>query len=284
MSEATPVTSGNQAIEGMGVSPDGRFLVFDSNRSGNQDIYKMPLGPLETGELVQLTTDSADDFDPAFSPDGKEIVFYSLRTGNRDIFIMSSEGGTARRLTRSAGQDNLCPDWSPDGKNIAFESDRSGRSEVYVISADRGEPETGTPLPLTTEGGNFPKWSRDGRSIAYSHNGLSIVNADSGESRVLVPTAEFANAIDLDAFPENLNSAWSLDGRVIYYLVYDRENSASIGSVATSGGGPTLLVRFDDPARVSIRIEWAAGAGRFYFTLTEHESDIWVMDLEPKSF
>jgi TolB protein len=62
VTEATPVTTGNQAIEGIDVSPDGRWLVFDSSRSGNQDIYKMPI---EGGELIQLTTDPADDFLPA---------------------------------------------------------------------------------------------------------------------------------------------------------------------------------------------------------------------------
>ena len=45
-------------------------------------------------------------------------------------------------------------------------------------------------------------------------------------------------------------------------------------------GDAKLLVRFDDPERRSIRAEWAVGAGRFFFTLTEHESDVWVMELE----
>lgn len=39
-----------------------------------------------------------------------------------------------------------------------------------------------------------------------------------------------------------------------------------------------------DPNRVALRREWAASAGRFFFTLTEHESDIWVMELEPKNW
>ena len=65
VTEATPVTTGSQAIEGIHVSPDGQWLVFDSNRSGNPDIYKMPLGG---GELVQLTTDRPMTFCPPWSP------------------------------------------------------------------------------------------------------------------------------------------------------------------------------------------------------------------------
>lgn len=266
--EAAPVTTGSQAIEGINVSPDGQWLAFDSNRSGNQDIYKMPRGG---GEPLQLTTDPADDLIPAFSPDGKEIVFYSFRTGNRDLFVMSSEGGNQRQLTRSTASDQY-PIWSPEGKTISFQSDRSGRMEVYVLSADKGELEGGTPLPLTSEGGSYAKWSPDGASVAYEHLGVSVVDMKSGESRVLVRLED-----------PLVKPAWSSDGRTIYYLSFDRENEASIKSIAASGGEPAVLVRFDDPNRRALRREWAVGAGRFYFTLTEHESHIWVMELDPKN-
>ena len=72
---------------------------------------------------------------------------------------------------------------------------------------------------------------------------------------------------------------WSADGQTIYYKTTGPEGS-SIWSVPVSGGEPKLLVRFDDPNRRSTRPEWAVGAGRFVFTLTEHESDVWVMELE----
>jgi hypothetical protein len=48
-------------------------------------------------------------------------------------------------------------------------------------------------------------------------------------------------------------------------------------------GEPKLLVRVDDPNRVALPREWAAGGGRFFFTLTEHESDVWLIDLEPEN-
>jgi Tol biopolymer transport system component len=60
-SAAIPVTTGNQAIEGIAVSRDGQWLAFDSDRSGNQDIYRMPVAG---GEIEQLTTNPADDFLP----------------------------------------------------------------------------------------------------------------------------------------------------------------------------------------------------------------------------
>src|SRR5437867_3810952 len=64
---ATQVTTGNQTVESMALSPDRRWLYFDSDRSGNADLYRMPA---RGGEPEQLTTNLADDFTPNVSPDG----------------------------------------------------------------------------------------------------------------------------------------------------------------------------------------------------------------------
>ena len=72
---------------------------------------------------------------------------------------------------------------------------------------------------------------------------------------------------------------WSDDGQTVYYRAFDPERGTSFWSVPISGGEPTLLVRHFDPG-VYHRADFASGAGQFFFTLTEHESDIWVMELE----
>jgi hypothetical protein len=71
---------------------------------------------------------------------------------------------------------------------------------------------------------------------------------------------------------------WRRDGQLIYF-----RDSKGIWSVPASGGEQRLLVRFDDPARYAIRPEWATDGENFYFALTEYESDVWVMELEPSS-
>jgi tricorn protease len=58
LSDARPVTEGNQIVENHGLSRDGRWLAFDSNLDGNQDIYVMPV---EGGEPRQVTSDPGDD-------------------------------------------------------------------------------------------------------------------------------------------------------------------------------------------------------------------------------
>jgi Tol biopolymer transport system component len=271
ISEAIPITTGNQAVEGIGVSPDGKWLAFDSNRSGNQDIYKMPVGG---GELEKLTTHPSDDFIPSWSPDGKEIVFYSFRKGNRDIHLMTADGSSIRQLTDDPAQERY-PDWSPDGKHLVFQCDKTGRQELFVFSRLKEDTDWGMPKQLTFEGGGTPRWSPDGSLIAYtSDTELLVIPPEGGEPRILVSSYDPAN-VPVPGFPE-----WSSDGRVVYYKASDAEGNSSFWSVPVLGGKPKLLVRFDNPARKSIRPEFSTDGLHFYFTLTENKSDIWVMDLK----
>jgi eukaryotic-like serine/threonine-protein kinase len=263
--EAAPLTTGSQSIEGLDVSADGRWLTFDSNRSGNLDIYKMPI---EGGELEQLTSDAADDAIPVWSPDGREIAFYSFRTGNRDLFVMAADGGQLRQLTNHPASDRY-PDWSADGRELVFWSDRSGRDELYVISKDRGELKGETPRQVTHTGGLMPRWSPDGRLIAYRSPdaGLFVVRPDGRDARLLVPRIA-------RIFP-----AWSRDSRTIYYKVNEAGSRTSFWSVPAAGGEPRLLIELDDRSRASVRSEFATDGERFYFTVTEYDSDLWLMEL-----
>jgi Tol biopolymer transport system component len=270
ISGAIPVTTGNQAIEGICVSPDGKWLAFDSNRSGNQDIYKMPVGG---GELEQLTIHPSDDFIPSWSPDGQEIVFYSFRKGNRDIYLMTKDGGSLQQLTDDPAQERY-PDWSPDGNKLVFYSNKTGRTELFVFSRLKEDTDWGVPKQLTFDGGQSPRWSPDGSLIAYiSGNSLKVILPDNGDPRVLVSSQDPA-ILPTPRFPE-----WSADGRVVYYKARDAEGYSSFWSVPALGGKPKLLVRFDNPSRKSIRPEFATDGSRLFFTLTENKSDIWVMDL-----
>lgn len=67
------------------------------------------------------------------SPDGKKIVF----TYKGDLFVVSTQGGTATRLTATSAYETL-PKWSPDGTQIAFMSNRDGASSIYVMPAQGG--------------------------------------------------------------------------------------------------------------------------------------------------
>ena len=73
---------------------DGKWLYYDSDLTGNDDIFRIPIAG---GEAERLTTDPADDFAPAPSPDGKSFAFHSWRSGSRDIYVQR----TRRRRDRN---------------------------------------------------------------------------------------------------------------------------------------------------------------------------------------
>jgi Tol biopolymer transport system component len=274
ITEAVPVTEGNQAIEGISVSPDGKWLAFDSNRSGNQDIYKMPV---EGGELEKLTTHPSDDFLPSWSYDGKDIVFYSFRKGNRDIHTMTAEGGSIQQLTDDPAQERY-PDWSPDGNHIVFQSDKTGVNELFIISRENKDSKWESPRQLTFDGGKFPRWSPDGNSIAYSEgktskSSLRVIHPEGGDPMILLSSSD-PDAVPIPIFPE-----WSPDSQTVYYKAYDNQGNSSFWSVPVSGGKAKLLVRFNDSLRKSIRHEYATDGTYLFFTITENRSDLWVMDL-----
>ena len=270
---AEPLTSGHQSIEGMAVSPDGRWLAFDSDRDGHQAIYLMPRSG---GEPELLSPGSEDDFMPAWSPDGREVAYYGFRGGHRRLFVIPAIGGTPSPVVSDSGNQRF-PDWSPDGRRLVYHSDRTGRFELYAVERAAGG-RWNPPRQLTTEGGQEARWSPDGREIVYLRNGgLWVIAPDGSAPRLLVDSRDPA------VRPVPLLAQWSPDGRAVYYKALDGEGHASLWSVPVGGGEPRLLVRFDDPARPSPRAEFALDGRRFYFTLAERESDIWQMTIDRPS-
>ena len=120
------------AVEAEHPAGTGRLVV--RNHEGNLEIWRIG----EENDL-QLTSNPAPDYDPAWSPDGWQIAFVSGREGSDDIFIMAGNGQGDRRLTYFDGYDKH-PTWSPDGTRIAFWSDRQGgRRQIWVMNADGSE-------------------------------------------------------------------------------------------------------------------------------------------------
>jgi TolB protein len=181
--------------------------------------------------------------------------------------VISADGRSLRQITRDEAID-FVPDWSPDGTQLVFASNRTGRHEIYVISVEEGEPAGETPRQLTHDGGTWPRWSPTGGWIAFVHDdGVGVVSEDGSETRYLVENSDVSWV------------SWSGDGQTVYYRALNSQGT-SFWSVPVSGGEPILLVRRFHPG-VYHPPFYASGAGRFFFTLTEHESDIWVMELEP---
>jgi Tol biopolymer transport system component len=118
------------------VSADGKSVLFESNRSGDFEIYRQPI---DGGDAVRLTESAGPDRSAKESPDGKQIAFISDRDGDAEIYVMDADGSNVRQITSNAERDG-CPQWSPDGRRLVFFSDRDGDPEIYVMNADGGDP------------------------------------------------------------------------------------------------------------------------------------------------
>ncbi len=115
-------------------SPDGRFIAYASDRSGNFDIW---VQPVDGGDPVQITREPAHDVQPAWSPDGNSIAFRSERGGG-GIFVMPALGGHARQLSAFGGY----PSWLSQSE-IMFVLGNPGSvmpGQLFVVQANGDAP------------------------------------------------------------------------------------------------------------------------------------------------
>jgi Tol biopolymer transport system component len=241
------------------LSPDGRWVVFTSERRGNPDLYALELEG--GGEPRLLIDSSAMEDQAAFSPDGNSIAFVSTESGNADIYVLPFAPETTQGLAAAVNVTNdpggdFRPDFSPDGSRIAFTTDRdtpvSGHpifaftrqreGDVYVMSRDGGNVQR---LTATPDWDGSPEWSADGHTLYfYSARPREIVGpptspilGQEGGFRIWAMDSDGANprAVTPEGV-EALAPAVTPGGRVAYQK---RTGYArwSIESVAADGSG-----------------------------------------------
>jgi Tol biopolymer transport system component len=119
------------------VSPDGRWVVFSSDRcdrGGRYSIYRLAL----SGGIPEAVSDPAvgDDRQPVFSPDGRWLAYRSTRGGTSDLYVRPAEPAhEARRVTRLIGPA-YDPDWLPSGHGLLFTAQEAIRFQAYRVAFD----------------------------------------------------------------------------------------------------------------------------------------------------
>jgi TolB protein len=222
------------------ISPDGKWVVFHSNRSGKQAIYIMDTAGKN---LKQLTDFGWSEGTAKWSPDGNRMVFSAdPEPDNSEIFIINKDGSGLKRLTHTKGDDSH-PAWSGDGKKIIFNSARTSPDlslpwnrqyhEIFEMNAD------GTGIRQITTNKTtctYPAYSPDGKKIVYrkvtNEPGYNWDFSPSlRNSEVFVSDINGANEINIsknaafDGWP-----TWSPDGQWILFGS-NRAGPANVGSL-----------------------------------------------------
>ncbi len=169
------------------VSPDGKYIVFTSTRSGDLELWRMDI---DGKNLKQLTFGLGYDGGAFFSHDSKKLVFRSSRPKtpeeikeykdllaqdlvaptNMEIYTMNIDGTDLKQVTH-LGKANWSPYFHPSDKKILFSSNhhstRGYDFQIYSIDTD------GTNLKQVTyesEFNAFPMFSPDGKKLVFSSN------------------------------------------------------------------------------------------------------------------
>ncbi len=265
----------------LAISPDHEWLAFDSNRSGNMDIWLMRK---DGRDIRQLTKDMASDAWPTWSPDGSQIAFQSDRSGNWDIYIMPVGGGNATGITHGAANDAY-PVWSPVGDDIIFASRRSGNWDIWAVSVGSGDLRQ-----LTTDEAfdRLPTWSPDGRYISFFSSrtdagDLFVLPVDGREAMQLTDFGNISNFGVGAWLAEDARSAWSLDGKTIY-MTYESEPEdpgRDIWAISVEGGSMRKVLDFKSGGLYGFLTGVRANDGeKLYFSEKNFASDIWLAELE----
>ena len=210
-------------------SPDGRYIAYQSDRSGDCEIW---IAKSDGGSSRQLTRLHAQISGfPRWSPDGKYIAFHSRLNGYANIFVANVETGDYRKLTTGTTNDDA-PSWSHDGKWIYFESEREDGSQIWRVPAGGGPA-----ARLTKTGGVIALESVDGKLLFYSKEaepGLWVLPLEGGTESQVLPSL-----YGLDNF--------AVTKQGIYFVRRAPDSGAVIGFMSFSSRVPVDLASVKSP-------------------------------------
>ena len=143
-------------------TPDGRHVVFQSNRAGVPAVYWKPSdggGPAE-----RLAVTETYDMPHSFTPDGNKLALVQAHpeTATDISWLDMTDREQTHEYLKTAGFENS-PMFSPDGRFLAYRTEESGRGEIYV----QPFPMTGAKWQVSTGGGSEVVWAHDGRELYY---------------------------------------------------------------------------------------------------------------------
>jgi Tol biopolymer transport system component/DNA-binding winged helix-turn-helix (wHTH) protein len=237
--EARRLTFDNVLIVGLTWSPDGRDIVFASQRETFPGLiapYALWRISVSGGQPERLSV--ASQFgqypsNPTISPTGNRLLCEQREMVMLDIWRASGphasgDGISPAKFVASTWPE-MNPQFSSDGKKIAYSGGGSGSLEIWVCD-ERGQACAQLTSMAPKAAGN-PRWSPDGSQIAFDSDGIYVVRSDGGSPR----------ALSVERFEEGLPS-WSRDGQWIYYAS-NRGGAWQVWKSPAAGGQAVQVTR-----------------------------------------
>ena len=260
-----------QGYDGLpSISPDGRSVVYVSDRTGSLELY---LTGLTIGAPdVALTSNGGRNTLPEWSPDGKWIAFRSERF--RGIWIVAAAGGVPQQIVDS-GTD---PSWSPDSERLVFVSEGASTvmpSALWTVRRDGTDRKAINVQAAVAGQFGSPAWSHNGRFIAFGLNrgtALRELWLTSVDGRVARKVATGLTGEDIRWTPGD-------DG-----LFWGGINDQRLSRIMHLGINPETGEPTGAPqGRVPIDGGWVEGVsltrdGRALFGIVRIDSNLWQID------
>ncbi|PYL81720.1 MAG: hypothetical protein DMF23_13970, partial [Verrucomicrobia bacterium] len=267
-------------------SPDGRYLYFCSDRTGNMNIWRVPIAE-KTGKLLgtpEAVTSGAGASTEHISlaQDGRRIAYVAheeIKNLRKVTFDPSTEkiAGEPVPITRGSLQC-FFPDPSPDGDWLAYYS-LGKQEDIFIIHAD------GTDMRQLTDDvfkDREPRWSPDGKRIAFTSD-------RSGGSEIWAINRDGSGLQQLTQMAGAHHPVWSPDGTQMVYSIHTPKNAAYIFPVGQAWieQSPVALATLSDTSQTFETWSWSPDgkrlAGLRHFADGSH-AGIGVYDLESKKY
>jgi eukaryotic-like serine/threonine-protein kinase len=215
-------------------SPDGKWIIYNSDRNGHSTFFRKASDGSGAEEL--LLTNEQIGIPSDWSRDGKYLIYASGPVGytNWEIWALPLEGERKPRLVvphganGSSGYGRL----SPDGRWLAYASTESGKPEVYVVPFGGGQGR----WQVSADGGSQPAWSQDGKELYYASQTFSVVTVPVKEVNG-IPQFGSAQTLTTTAAAPNIFFDVTPDGKKVLLPLVSQQVNQSITVVTNWTAG-----------------------------------------------
>lgn len=237
-------------------SPDGKSIVFESNRDGNWEIYLMDANG---DNQIRLTDNAYNDRRPSWHPNGKKIVFESDRQGEYALYELKISNKKVREINIPGLEGvPIFAQYSPNGEQIAFSLRKSDeRSSIEIVSSNGKGLRT---LFYDDARSTYPNWSSNGKSILF----FSRHETDNKDDEIYVIGPTVPHLKRLTHYPKhNFCPSWSKDGKKIAYVTSFDDIRPEIYMMDSSGSHQIRLTYNEDGDTLP---RWSPDSKKILFT------------------